>query len=269
MTNTTSQINSINKAGTNNQHHDFLWLATGLIPPLGLVISWWLWFNRSLKKAAFLVLLVSIMSLASYLVIYYQHYKNQSLRYHYISLQLAGATSGAPNTTLSFKKPVEFTTINNNSSYLINYQHKLKRRDTNVLVGLSAASSIHINGPAVLGYPSIVADALKGQVSSPEYQTVIENLLSFATSQLPKAFDNVNLSNAQSLDNTNIKNYAWQFDLTANDPGSKKAPKWQGKVVYLWGKNGAYYFIVATVKQNWVSNQQIWQQVFDSIKIDQ
>ena len=89
-------------------------------------------------------------------------------------------------------------------------------------------------------------------------------------STLPKGMI-LELGQPSPLSNSNLKQNAWQFDFTAKSKvdNSSGASVIKGKLVFIIGKGVFYYFMIATVDYNWQSNQAIWNQVLDSIKIDQ
>jgi hypothetical protein len=69
-----------------------------------------------------------------------------------------------------------------------------------------------------------------------------------------------------------IAKNAWQMDFTATykKTGAHNTPFIvDGKLVFAVGKNNYYYLMLAAINYNWQSNQKIWQQAINSIKIDQ
>lgn len=64
--------------------------------------------------------------------------------------------------------------------------------------------------------------------------------------------------------------HAWvvSFQAVAKTPG-RNTPDMQGEVVEVFGKNGQYFMAIDTAKANWQSNQSVWQQVINSLKVDQ
>jgi len=70
--------------------------------------------------------------------------------------------------------------------------------------------------------------------------------------------------------NTNIKSNAWKFDVSiTNGSNVNKISNVEGKAVLVAGKRTFYYFLIDSVDQTWKNNQKVWQQVLDSIKVDQ
>ena len=69
-----------------------------------------------------------------------------------------------------------------------------------------------------------------------------------------------------------VKNNAWEMSFTATDPKANEInlpARLQGEAVLAAGKSTYYYFMVTAIDYNWQSNLKIWQQVVDSLKIDQ
>ena len=123
--------------------------------------------------------------------------------------------------------------------------------------------------PKVLGtdnYRDEIAKTLNNP-SSERYKATTTNARSFAQA-LYRYRQSITLGAASHFTNANIKKYAWQFDLTASDSKYKNLSQ-QGKVVYVLGDHGWYYILVSAEKNNWQNNQDLFQKVLSSIKVDQ
>lgn len=80
------------------------------------------------------------------------------------------------------------------------------------------------------------------------------------------------LSQPKSLVTDNIKENAWTVEFTAKAKDTKYMnglPNIKGVGVMALGKSTYYYLFINTVDYNWDSNQDTWQKVLNSIKIDQ
>jgi hypothetical protein len=77
------------------------------------------------------------------------------------------------------------------------------------------------------------------------------------------------LQNVQSFRPATFGNDAWQFPLGASAAKKDNLPSLQGEFIYIIGKNAAYYFGVASTAQKWQEDSATWQQILNSLQIDQ
>lgn len=63
---------------------------------------------------------------------------------------------------------------------------------------------------------------------------------------------------------TNVNN-AWEFALTS----SGKEGKLQGKALLMVGQKNFYYLLITSTPNNWRADSNAWQQIFNSLKVDQ
>lgn len=249
----------------------YLWIISGFIPVVGLIVGIWLWFSKKLKKIAVLTLALAILSSGLYVFAYQKGNNNSTSNsstansvHRYQSLKPQSLSAGFPDTTIVYSKPNEFVVTDNNKTFLKNYRHK--QGNPQQVVGDMAVSVAHVTGKLPTVLPPIVSKALASPSTSEAYQSETKPLITFTTQQLPKSLSNINLSGVKNFRSANIKDSAWQFDLNGT---SATNGKWQGKFIYAWGKNGVYYVLIAATAPNWQANQSTWQQMVDSIKIDQ
>lgn len=78
-----------------------------------------------------------------------------------------------------------------------------------------------------------------------------------------------NFSSVSQFTNPDINHNAWKVDFTASASGKDGPPPLQGEAVLAIGKSSLYYLMANAVSYNWQNNQAVWQQVLNSIKIDQ
>lgn len=76
-------------------------------------------------------------------------------------------------------------------------------------------------------------------------------------------------SNSTTFTSANIKSDAWRIDFAASASGSSNLPRMQGTIVIAVSSKAIYDLDVSAVDYNWNNNQPIWQQVLNTIKIDQ
>ena len=189
-----------------------------------------------LKLVVFLLigLAVAVAAVGGYQI--YKHYNNkpdnkQGRPYSqdYKNLEAYTLDSWQPETAINFKKPPEF-----------------KKARESIQPGYSSVSLVDYSEASQtktgLGY--INADVIHNTLAStPDYRQ-----------KLKKYF--------------NIKDFAWQLNFYTLSDGNRSTVL-QGKVIFLAGEKSFYYFMLSTVGYNWAPNQAIWQQMVDSLKIDQ
>lgn len=82
----------------------------------------------------------------------------------------------------------------------------------------------------------------------------------------------VSFNTPQKLVTTNIKNDAMSMDFTATPTSKSQTAGFQvlqGRAVIALSSHAYYYFMVFSTDYNWQTNQSTWQQVINSLKIDQ
>lgn len=247
-----------------------------LLPPLGLVAVIYL-IIRAIKskqtafyRLAAALVVVTIIGALVYLKIYNIYFIAQLHKYSYSTLEDYKLPSKLESTTITFKKPVEFT-----------------ERSKDILGGLSTATFVHVNDktdPKIsVAYMAVSLISSAAPTFEPSYTASVDKLLQihqgkdyevfiaplkkYLQNNLPSGLQ-VDLGPPVALSTGNIKQNAWQADFRAGETAGKYTDL-KGKFVFAIGKRTFYYFMVATVHYNWQSNQAVWQQAIDSIKIDQ
>lgn len=104
-------------------------------------------------------------------------------------------------------------------------------------------------------------------VSSPDYERRVVNVHQFVT-QIGRFGNKVTMSTAKPFASGNIQAYAWSFDLSVADINSKNPPQ-EGKAIYALGNNGWYYFFVSAEKSLWQENLAFFDEILNSVKVDQ
>ena len=244
------------------------WLVvSGVIPPLGVIVALWLWLGRHRPRLAALAVLISLICAGLYGWIFKQTHNPATYSYSYHSMRSDILPSGYAPAVITFSRPTEFSpTDPQQQAFTKDWQHSLNGQP----VGSLAAYSSYVTGKLPTVMPKLTQTAFSQPPSSSDYQSFIKPLTAFAAAQLPKSSGQVSLSTPQAFTSANIKNNAWQFNLTTqNSDIAKPLSQWTGRLLDIWGQNGQYYLMVAAINQNWQANSQIWAQILNSIKVDQ
>lgn len=177
-----------------------------------------------------------------------------------------------------FEKPVEMPTIDSQGQLHIRstqdmYYYLIA---SGVANKATDAGKVMVQSAYTPTPPS--ADALKlmrVDAKNPSSSTAksLKSLLSnFVVQRL--ANYNVSLAELKPLVTKNLPDNAWQasYAATAKDPAQAKFyPNQKGIAVVAIGKSTYYFYAINTIDYNWTNshNQKVWQQVFNSLKIDQ
>lgn len=253
-----------------------------LLPPLGLM---WIIYAlvMFIRKAAWRtgkhvlwLVIILVVTLAGSYGYWWAHYEvygaSHKYSYTYTSLNDYKLASTLKGTSISFKKPTEFIVsgkafAQQGSSYADLYQPNYK---TTPVSGLGYLS-VSLVQSALAGSPDYLK-SLGSTLANPNdknYQKVVKPINDFVVNTYNPVYK-VTLDPAQTLKTANLTANAWQFDYTVlNDKNQHEINPLRGKVVFAAGKHTFYYFLVSSVDYNWNKNMTTWNQVVDSIKIDQ
>jgi hypothetical protein len=184
--------------------------------------------------------------------------------YHYKSLDAYSV--GAGGAGLTFSKPTEFKPLDKPAA----------NATQDLLVHLPTPRIVPDYGQiAVLSFPfTPTADTISGlnakltDAKSPGHQITADGFKSFMNPRLPITYKVSELNVFTAFTSPNIKTNAWVSDFTAISSDAK-SPKLKGKFIVLTGAKNQYFFMVENVESTWTANQSIWQQVINSIEIDQ
>ncbi len=170
---------------------------------------------------------------------------------------------------ITFISPAQFTSTYKDDEQVIWYQSTAVR-GTSVSTGYLAA--LHTKGsPAPT--PSYLKEMNKALLDPKDsrHATYAAALRKFVQDHTGSEYQ-LNFATPLKFTNPNINSNAWQLDFSY-DLNSKSAThlpdKKQGKVILLAGKQTWYYFMLTAIEPNWQTNQDIWQQILSSVKIDQ
>lgn len=246
-----------------------LWILSGLVPPLGLLVTIWLWLAKKLRRLALATLAVSIVCVAIYAYLYRQHYGSNKYDYKYKALsasQIVMSATNVASATVNIQKPPELAVVLNPVNEQVRaYRHDFKDQP---VANLSMAVTTYTGDYGKLFKP-VVVSALKKASSNTDYQAVNQQLISYLQTQFSNKTYTLNLNHAQTLSTHYITADAWQFDVSAaKTVGAKAYQKWQGKLLYIWTGSHVYYILIDTIQQNWRPNQAVWQQMVNTLRVD-
>jgi len=183
-------------------------------------------------------------------------------------------------TSLEFNRPKEFTKDTKASTIQKDvYAHTgSSNKQLAVLGGISA----YATHPIIADNPPIDLDAAKNAFNSGSgYQAYLKSMgiNDFITSELAHRYYgddkssqvNLTINKPSKFTNPNIKGNAWLFSFKASGTDQTSSGI-LGNLVFALGKstdvyNGYNYLMLSTLDYNWQPNQQVWQQVIDSLKI--
>lgn len=197
---------------------------------------------------------------------------NYSYKYKDLnSYSLSGDTKG---NGITLQKPVELAAIGSSSAgqtqgYL---NHAVTKNSQQQAVTLAQIFLATVNTGTELpdGYIKNI-DTMISDPKNVSHEVVVKPVKDFVTQRLKTTLATT-FSEAKPLTTANIKSNAWYLTFTATPKNSKdKAtqPDLSGEVVMGIGKTTFYYVMVYSISSNWQSNQKVWDQVINSIKLDQ
>ncbi len=191
-------------------------------------------------------------------------------------------SSGQAGSNLSFEKPVEFkNTLKLNKDFstlanllMVGFSHQRSAEASPVAIGMLAAGVLPLERPPAADYQTFINETLKLPASDTRYKGYTSTIKDFVSAGMGTGY-NVELGVAHSFSSSNVKNSAWQIDFSATSKDSvakndsSKPYAYRGQAIYIVSKRGYYYFSLSSVDYNWDKNQEFWQKVLNSLKIDQ
>lgn len=239
------------------------------------------------KVFAILIIALMLLALAAIYMRYKQHLKDTISPYKPVTAissfsykTLTDVTVKGENGSLTFKKPGELEKVAQTKNPVsmdfakfsgpdgllpyISYlsAESLPSNDARLESGLASAASAGHN-PAMDSLTDFINHHKIGY-----YGTPVISAPSALTVQGGKAWSaRFTLSAVPA---------ALKVDHPANIPQAQAVkgaptipnPSYEGRVVVAFGKSAIYYFMVYDLSPNWQANQNIWEQVINSLKID-
>ena len=236
--------------------------ATGVMPKH---------FGKRAKINLAVILLVVFACVGGYL--YYNNHQSKNVAFPhdnqtYTSLNSYSLTGKSAGQGMSFKLPSDFTKLaykpKTDANFVSFLQHSSK--DSTLTIGgayANAAAYLAGQGP-----PDTYLQAFNDKLKAADKQ-FIGGQTTLATSTVSTHFTKQKLAiqSLKAFTNGNIKSGAWVVSFKVSD--TKSNPIYQGQLVYVISKAATYNFLVYTSDYNWNTNQSVWTQVFNSLKVDQ
>lgn len=234
-------------------------------------------FKKPSARAAVLAIVAILVVVGVPLGYYLQ--KNSSDKagnYPYKYKQLSSFTmpGDAKGSGISLQKPVELTALSTSSpkqsQTFLNHTLTKNAQQPVTMAQIFLASvntGVELQDTYKKNINTMVTDP-----KNVSHEAVIKPLKDYVTQRL-KATLTTTFSEAKPLPATdNIKSNAWYLTFTATPKDAKdKAtqPDLSGQAIMAIGKTSYYYIMVYSLANNWQSNQKVWDQVINSIKLDQ
>ncbi len=217
-----------------------------------------------LAVTAVVVLIIFVVKQQREAAKYEFTYKNSQL------YKVPGTKSGRG---ITFKKPDVFTfnVSGENTDKLRGFIQPLKDPKAEEVIALSRLK-VEIRefprGPSAQ-LIKVISDAMNQPNGSKDYETVVLMPHAFASTAMQQPGAKMEFSYAKQFTNPSITSNAWQYDVSVSFPKNGPQKNHKGKLVYIFGKNSAYFFYISAVESNWDNNSQFFQEIIDSIKINQ
>lgn len=199
----------------------------------------------------------------------------------YSNLDSASLFQPSPGSNLTLNKPVEFTDPQVPAEFKVNPETQAPGQLKKVVRVFKEGTLVPLGGVEAAAAPSakeLTAEDLKAYASSftdsknSAGKDQLKPVQDFVNQRLGARFD-VTFSSAKAVSATNIAGRAWQVEFTAKAKTFQQIkttpPNLKGKAIFISGKKTFYYLMIYTVDYNWDANQQTWQKVLNSIKVDQ
>lgn len=191
-------------------------------------------------------------------------------RYKYSKLDDYKLSGNSEGIGIAFKKPLEFKEKNKDiqldsgKSFATLYDEDTKNK-------AFGAVNANITNSALAkaeGYPETLGKDLETKTG--RYANFEEISKRYLKSFLPKGVE-ITMSEPTPFKNSSISKNAWLFTFVASGKidGSQSTTVIKGISILAIGKQSFYNFSLASADENWSYNKTTWQQVTDSIKIDQ
>ena len=280
MTPAEEAVTSIPVVGWGHRKLILALLISLLLPPIGILLMLYLLIKAIRtsvwRKAALLpaiaVLILSAAGTYGYWQLYQVWQGGKQYSYTYSKLDDFKLPSVLKGAGISFNKPTEFiqagdSVVQEGFSAAIFYQPNYAT-DPKTAIAYLSANSVQSALAASSSYVEQLSSVLNNPSDS-RYQTMVGPVKDFLVAATDSSF-RIDIGSAKPLQTANLKNNAWEFDFfIQNDKNKTKVTPLRGKAILAVGKNSFYYFMVSSVYYNWGPSQSVWQQMIDSIKIDQ
>lgn len=233
-------------------------------------------FKKLTQKPAVILLgavLVIAVSVGGYFLIKNSFGNNGDYSYTYKDLNAYAMSGNAKGNGISLQKPVELVAAGSPSPGQTQaYLNHTLNKDSQQAVTIAQIFLATVNAGTELqaGYKKNIDTAITDPKSA-GHEAVIKPIKDYVTQRL-KTTLTTTFTEAKPLVTTNIKQSAWYLTFTATPKDSKDRatqPDISGEVILGIGKTTFYYIMVDSLSGNWQSNQKVWDQVINSVKLDQ
>lgn len=169
---------------------------------------------------------------------------------------------------MSFKKPIEFaknSEIRETESSTSSFTHVKDGGGIGFLTASSLNSKLASDKEYLAGINRVM-NAREGE----EFQKFIAPLYTFVQNSTSAKFD-VKIGSPAPFKNDNIRDNAWQFEITTQNKATEKdkITPVKGTLVLALGEKAFYYFGFYTVDYNWPATEDAWVEILESLKINQ
>ncbi len=141
---------------------------------------------------------------------------------------------------------------------------------SSIYVGrIAADSKDYQNGYPNKSFLENIRKSFLAEPSSATYQQSMNNLNDFAKWAYSDTNASFEFGAAAPFFNPFIKANAFVVGVTADADGSKLKQNQQGSMLWISGKKSYYHFLIMSDVTDWQKNQVFYQQVLQSVRIDQ
>lgn len=225
----------------------------------------------SVKKLGTLLLIIVVLA-GAFGGYYWLKHKPVGLRaysFRYTQLNSYNLKGDQKGSGIMVSKPTEIGTSGSSADKTsqINFKHTISKNNQVVIVAQLAMASVNIGSEFQAEYLKNI-DTAMGDTKNTSHSIAQKPIQSFVNQRLDPAYT-ATYTEPKSLTTTNLKTHSWYLGFTATAKDKTKFPDISGKVLVTPGKTTYYYFMVDSLTINWQKNQKVWDQVLNSIKIDQ
>lgn len=196
----------------------------------------------------------------------------QTTLYTYKSLsdyKLPGTKDGSG---ISFKKPVEFEAT---AALELRATQSTQRQTTTykgqgVVIAQVSAASIYMATDLSQTFTKNL-NIVMADPNNQSHKDNVKQMQDFVKFRTSTSY-NISYKSPVAFTAANIKANAWSIDFTATAKDTKTKdlqPDLTGKVILAVGNSTIYYFLINASTNNWLPNTATWNQITDSIKLDQ
>ncbi len=217
--------------------------------------------NRAKRLVKIMKVVVPLIVLIAAVIaaVYFLQFQSKSPAKHTYDRLDSYSVVSTEGTGMSFNQPVELK-----EQFATSSQVELLHAVRGKLASYIAAAYSPTATPMTDAELQTLTNSLSN-TSDAFYLPSTNALKTFVVDRTP-AGAKTNFGDAKPFTSQNIKANVWQFDLQIDIKENKKL---SGKAVFAASKRSYYYFMALAPDYNWQANQAIWQQVINSLKIDQ